>query len=144
MINKELINRKLFLIAEDLERLREFTSLSFDEIAKDPVKHGATERYLERIIGRAIDINQHIIAEKGNAATPVLTYHDTFLSLTGFGVYPKEFAEKIAKSAGLRNILVHEYDDVDPRMFEESMGKAIEEFNAYSEYIHVYTEKENG
>jgi uncharacterized protein YutE (UPF0331/DUF86 family) len=136
MINKEFIKRKLLLIQQDLERLQEFAGCSVDEVAKDPVKHAATERYLERIIGRAIDINQ----EKGSVSLPVLRYRETFLALSELGVYPKEFAEKIAPCAGLRNALVHEYDDIDPQMFEKSIGDAVREFAAYDDYVLAFLE----
>lgn len=140
MINKEFVKRKLFLIQQDLERLKEFANCTVDEVAKDPVKHAATERYLERIIGRAIDVNQHIISEKGTVSLSVLRYRETFLALADLGVCSKEFAEKIAPCAGLRNALVHEYDDIDPKMFEKSIGDAVREFAAYDQYILAFLE----
>src|SRR3989338_4466925 len=73
VLNKEFIQRKLFLNQKDLEYLKEFEGLSIDEIARDPGKHAAVERYLERLISRAIDINQHIIAEKIDITVGTLT-----------------------------------------------------------------------
>lgn len=62
MLDKELIKRKLQLNQRELERLAPFKNFTIDEIARDEEKHAACERYLERLIGRAIDINRHIIA----------------------------------------------------------------------------------
>ncbi|OHA12760.1 MAG: hypothetical protein A3G49_00810 [Candidatus Sungbacteria bacterium RIFCSPLOWO2_12_FULL_41_11] len=142
VLNKEFIQRKLFLNQKDLEYLKEFEGLSIDEIARDPGKHAAVERYLERLISRAIDINQHIIAEKIDITVGTLTYRDTFLKLADAGAYPKEFAEKIAPSAGLRNALVHEYNNIDPEMLRKSIGEAIQEYNDYARYIIAFLEKE--
>ena len=138
MLDKELIQRKLLLNQRELERLKAFEGLRIDEIAKDPGEYAACERYLERLIGRAIDINRHIIAEKGNVTLGVMRYRDTFLALTELGVYPKDFAEKIAPSAGLRNALVHEYNDIDPNMLQKSIGQAIQEFNEYAEHVLAF------
>lgn len=141
MIDREMIERKLFLNQQELILLRQFENLTIDEIAKDTGKHAAAERYLERLIGRAIDINQHIIVEKGDVAIKVLKYRDTFLALAELGVYPREFAEKIAPSAGLRNALVHDYNDIDPEMLKKSISEAIQEYNEYAKYILVFVDK---
>lgn len=140
MINKDLIQRKLALNQGDLEHLKEFGGFIIDKIAHDPGKHAACERYLERLIGRAIDINQHIIAELGDSTLKVTRYRETFLALADLGVYPKEFAKQIAPSAGLRNALVHEYNNIDPEMLKKSIGEAINEFNKYAQYILTFVE----
>lgn len=114
-----------------------------DEIAHDAGKHAACERYLERLISRAIDINQHILTEKGDITMRVIRYRETFLRLSDLGVYPKEFVEQIAPSTGLRNALVHEYNNIDPAMLQKSIGDAIAEYNEYAKYILAFLEKEN-
>lgn len=141
MLNKDLIRRKLFLNQQDLEHLQEFEHLTIQEIAKDQGKHAACERYLERLIGRALDMNQHIIAECGGVTEKIMKYRDTFLALANIGVYPCGFAEKIAPSAGLRNALVHEYNNIDPEMLRKSIQDAIFEFNEYGRYVLAFIEK---
>lgn len=142
MLDHDFIKRKLALNQEELERLEKFENLTVDEIAHDPGKHAACERYLERLINRAIDINQHILAEKGDITMRVIRYRETFLRLADIGVYPKEFAERIAPSAGLRNALVHEYNNIDPAMLQKSIGDAVAEYNEYAKYVLAFLEKE--
>lgn len=142
MLNNEFIKRKLFLNQKELERLKTFEHLTIEEIAKDPGDHAACERYLERLIGRAIDINRHIIAEKGDVTLGTMKYRDTFLTLARLEVYPEEFAEKIAPSAGLRNALVHDYNDIDPEMLQKSIGQAIQEYNEYAKHILEFLENQ--
>lgn len=143
MLDRDLIKRKLRLNQKELERLQPFERMTIEEIAGDEAQQAACERYLERLIGRAIDINRHIIAELGNVTLPVSRYRDTFLSLVELGVYPKEFGEKIAPSAGLRNALVHEYNNIDQKLFKQSIGEAIEEYNEYAKYILAFLDKQN-
>lgn len=141
MLDQDLVKRKLALNQQELERLKTFENLTIEEIAKDPGQYAACERYLERLIGRTIDINQHILAEKGTAEFHMTKYRDTFLALAKLNVYPQDFAEKIAPSAGLRNALVHEYNNIDPKMLEKSISEAIKEYAEYANYILAFIEK---
>lgn len=142
MLDNDFIRRKLALNQKDLTRLEEFEDLTVNEIAQDPIKGAACERFLERIIGRAIDINQHVIAEKGDITLEVIRYRDTFLRMADLEVYSKEFAEQIAPSVGLRNALVHEYNNIDPNIFHKSIGEAIKEFNVYAKYVLDFIERQ--
>lgn len=135
MLKNDFIRRKIKLIQEDLAKLEPIAQYSFDQVAKDPMKYGAAERYLERIITRAIDVNRHCIAELGKGNEIVRNYQDTFLRMADFKVYPEKFARAIAPSAGLRNVLVHEYDEVDPNLVFKSVGHALAQYAQYCDYI---------
>lgn len=141
MLNREFVRRKIKLIQEDLGHLEPLGKYSFTELAQDPIKYSATERLLERIITRAIDVNSHCIAELAQGSEVVRSYHDTFLRLADLGVYPENFAKEIAPSAGLRNVLVHEYDQVDPRYIWQSVGKALAQYAKYCDYVIKFLEK---
>jgi len=144
MINKELVQRKITLIQEDLANFSSFAQYSFDEIAKDYIKQAATERFLERVVNRAIDINQHLIAELATEKTSVpLTYTDTFLRLVDFAIYPKNFASEILKSAGTRNKLTHEYNTTDPDKIYSSIGDCLRDYHQYCDYILKFLENVN-
>ena len=108
MVRPEFVSRKLHLIADDLERLIRFKDETLGSLKDDDIKLAAVERMLERIVMRAIDINEHLISElgAGGGKSTRLTYRDTFLLLAELGVYEKDFAEQIGRSAGVRNILV--------------------------------------
>ena len=90
MIRKDFVKRKISLIQDDLAHLIQFSKYTFDEIVQDFVKQAAMERMLERIIMRAVDINQHLIAELAAKDTsPPKDYKETFLRLADFGICPK-------------------------------------------------------
>jgi uncharacterized protein YutE (UPF0331/DUF86 family) len=143
MLNKDFIFRKIKLIQEDLARLEPLGHLAFNELAKDSVSYAATERMLERIVTRAIDLNRHVIAELGVGNEKVRTYEETFSALAVLGVYPPDFAALIAPSAGLRNILVHEYDEIDPKKVYVSVGKALEQYSRYCDFLLKFLDKQN-
>ena len=65
-LDKELLNRKVKLIEEDLAKLAEFEKITLDEYIQSLEIKLQVERLLERIVGRVIDINYHILKEEFN------------------------------------------------------------------------------
>lgn len=142
MINKDFIKRKITLIQDEMVKLSDLAKYTIDEIAKDFVKQAAVERMLEKIITRAIDINQHIIAEtKNKNMSSPKDYKETFMALAELGVYDKSFAEEVSKSVGTRNMLVHEYDKVDYSRVYNSIGDCLRDYNDYCERVLKFLEK---
>jgi uncharacterized protein YutE (UPF0331/DUF86 family) len=143
MINKDLLQQKCAYIAKDLELLHPYQDKSFDEIAANPILMPFVERMLEKIVTRGIDMNRHILSEIGDGTERLLKNEDTFLALGKHSVISEELAKNIAPSAGLRNRLVHEYNDTDDRIIFLSVGKAIEQYPQYCEAILDFAEKQN-
>jgi len=112
MIDPDLVTRKMLLIAADLRALEPLARHPLANYVASQTDEVLAERYLERIIGRMIDINYHLITEAGHP--PPRDYFESFTQLGRIGVLSPEFAKQIAASAGLRNRLVHEYDAIDP------------------------------
>lgn len=135
MLDIDFVRRKVKLIQEDLGKLDKLGQYSFEEIARDFTKMGAVERLLEKIIMRAIDINQHLITELGRGDEKIRGYEDTFYVLASLNVYSEDFAKKIAPSAGLRNRLVHEYNDTQDEIVYRSVAEAIRQYTQYCGYI---------
>jgi len=140
-IDIHFIRRKIKLIQEDLSELDGLAHYSFDEISKDHIKYLAVERLLEKIIIRAIDINHHMIAELGRGDERVRGYEDTFYILSQLGIYGEEFAKQIAPSAGLRNRLVHEYNNTRQDIIYKSVSDAVTQYVKYCDSILKFIEK---
>lgn len=142
MLDREFIQIKLELIQKDLEHLKELGDLSLDEIAADFYKWSTLKLVLVEIIGRAIDINTHIIAEEGDLKTPAPTSsRETFIRLGTMGIFPADFADEISKSAGFRNRVVHEYNDLERNKVYETVDEALGQFTRYCGYIMEYIAK---
>lgn len=142
MINKEFVTRKITMIHNDFPLLEELSKYSFNEIVSDPMKEAALERILEKIIMRAIDINQHIISEfvSKNTTAPK-DYKETFSGLADLKIYPKEFSDKISKSVGTRNALAHEYDNINYNEVYSSMKDCLRDYHQYCQYILDFLKK---
>jgi uncharacterized protein YutE (UPF0331/DUF86 family) len=142
MIRKDFVRRKISLIQDELAHLVELSRYSFNEIVSDFMKMSALERILERIISRAIDINNHLISELATKDTsPPKDFKETFMRLAELGLYSQEFADQISKSIGTRNVLVHEYDKVDQRKIYDSVSDCLRDYQKYCEYILEFVNK---
>ena len=142
MIDKKFVRRKLDLIQMEIEKLESLKGKSFEEVAENQIEWDALEWWLAKLIGRAIDINNHILGEYGERLkrAPV-DYTETFLFLKDLGILPEEFARRISKSAGFRNRVIHEYNDIDKVLVFETIDDAIRDYAKYCEYVLEWLEK---
>lgn len=61
----------------------------------------------------------------GLGATVPDSYFESFLELGSLHVMDGHLARSLAPSAGLRNRLVHEYDDIDDAIVYDSVKQAM-------------------
>lgn len=139
MIDPTLVTRKMNLIAQDLNELQPLARKGLGDYLASKVDEVLAERYLERIIGRMIDINYHLITESGHP--PPKDYYESFIQLGRLNVLPAEFARQVAACAGLRNRLVHEYNEIDPARVYEGLQAAVRDIPQYLTHIHQYLQR---
>ncbi len=135
MLDYTLIKRKLALSEEELQKLTPYRNMTLEQAAGDFLTQAAVERVLEKVITRGIDINRHIIGAIGTHLRAPRKNRETFLHLAELALYPREFAEKIAPSAGFRNALVHDYNNLDEATRNTKIGDAIKMYTDYAKYI---------
>lgn len=97
------------------------------------------ERLLERIIGRMIDINYHVVTERDGL--PPKDLYESFTRLADLGVLTRELADDIAPAAGLRNRLAHEYNEIDHRKIYEAVGRTLNQVPRYLEAVQRSLER---
>ena len=124
--------RKIEECVTDLEGIRKLPERLF--VADRPVR-AAAERLLQVAIQSLLDIGSHIIAERGFREAD--GYAEIIDILGEEGVLPKRFAARIRGMAGLRNILVHDYLEVDPRELRKHLRR-LNDFERYSRYVVEY------
>ena len=129
MIDPELITRKIVLVMRDLDALRPIAAKHRAAYLDSGIDEAAAERYLERMIGRMIDINYHVLTESGHP--PPADYYASFMQLADLGVLDRELAGRIAPCAGLRNRIVHDYNELDPSKVFEALHAAMRDIPQY-------------
>lgn len=136
MPNKELLLRKLAEILKQLDHLTQLTKLKENELASNESQFYFAERVMERLIGAAIDINMHLVSDLAGEVPE--NYFDSFIALGKLKILPLPFAKKIALSASLRNILVHEYQQLDFTKFYEALTIAQHDYMKYAKRIQKF------
>jgi uncharacterized protein YutE (UPF0331/DUF86 family) len=82
-----------------------------------------------------MDINSLIIEYEG--LKPPKSYYESFVILGNKKILPDKVAKQLASFTGMRNRIVHQYEDVNHKIIFENYKNLIELVN---EYIDVVTE----
>ena len=77
----------------------------------------------------ASDIIFHMISARGEPAST--SYRAAFLRAGEMGIISLELSKNLALGAGLRNILVHEYAEIDYGLLHKSIPVVIRDFTAF-------------
>ncbi len=133
MINREFISDSIAGIQERLQDVTSFKKYPLQEIVGDFHLYASLRYAFIELIERAIDINQHLIKELGGSIPK--DYADTFIVLGKLNILHESFAKEISKSAGLRNIVVHEYRDVDDETLYNSIDIALDQYPRYCQAV---------
>jgi uncharacterized protein YutE (UPF0331/DUF86 family) len=135
-LGADVVRRKLAVIARNLLDLAAIEPLSVEEYRADRFRLKGTERLLQELIEAAVDANLHLLRAAGEPTPP--DYFQSFIALGRLGVIPLPLAERLAPAAGLRNRLVHEYEEIDDRIVLAAIGEARREFAAYVAAVEQY------
>lgn len=111
MPKRDVIYRRLKALDEYVQILRKSQSYSLQEFLADPERYGSAERFLQLCIEAFSDIGNHIIAE--NNLGVVDSYADIPEILFAKGYLSHELRSTWIQMIGFRNILVHEYLEID-------------------------------
>lgn len=101
---------------------KNFKNIPEKEFTKDERVNATAERHLQVAIQACIDIANHIVASLG-IERPMKDTAEVFSSLEQEKVIPKRFVETMTKITGYRNVLVHDYLEVDRHITYENIQK---------------------
>ena len=139
MIAYMSIDSKLQRLKEYVGYLKGYQKYPLEELLADHTLQGAVFHYLQLSIESMLDIGELIISEQGFSKPE--ESRAVFKILAQHRVIPKKFAEKIAPIAGLRNILVHEYSDVDIKKVYGHLKNDLKDFDSYAKHIAKFIRK---
>ena len=135
-LDAEIVLARLRLINKYIRTLEEFSTLSLDAYLEDFRQQLVVERLLQLMTQAAIDINDHLLSHLNPGSSN--TNFEAFIELGKYNVISSELAKQIAPSSGLRNRLVHEYDDIEPRQVFRAINFALQQYPIYVEQINSY------
>jgi uncharacterized protein YutE (UPF0331/DUF86 family) len=111
LVDRETFDRRLAMLEELLRRLRGVVVEGRERFLVDVALQAQAERWLHLAGECALDLAHHLIADRG-WRTPT-SYRDAFAVLAAEGVLAPHQVTAMEGWAGLRNVLVHLYLDVN-------------------------------
>ena len=130
MLDPEVFDRRLEKLEVVLRDLRGLGGLTAEQYVTDRGTQAKAERWVQVAVEACIDLASHMIADHG-LPTPA-TYRAAFETLAGAGLLEPELATQMAGWAGLRNLLVHLYLDVDHRRLHEIVTGELDQLDAFA------------
>ena len=111
MVDPGVILKRAEQIEKHLDRMRPFTSLSYDAFLKDNVAQDVVEYNLFQVVNHLIDIFQHVVVDE-EYGFPETAYEAAQILLTK-GILGQEEAEVFKQMVGFRNVVGHDYINID-------------------------------
>ncbi|MEJ2249893.1 MAG: DUF86 domain-containing protein [Candidatus Lokiarchaeota archaeon] len=132
-IDSKVINSRISKLREYIDILNDLKKEDYERFINDYKVYGLAERYLQLAIECVLDIGNHIISRL--EYTKPETYQEILLILGKNSIIPEKFANKISKMAGFRNILIHNYLEIDRSLVYRFLQENIPDFERFIKMI---------
>jgi uncharacterized protein YutE (UPF0331/DUF86 family) len=128
-LDPDAIAGKLRTMRRLLDELEHLGVVSADRFAQEFVTQLVVERIVSQLVDLAAAINAHVAAVESGAAPQDL--RRSFAAAADAGLIDLDLAERLAPSAGLRNVLVHAYLELDVARLVAAVPLAVDEYGEY-------------
>lgn len=129
------IRRRLTQIKESIVEKDE------KEFLTESIISSATERRLQVAIQACMDIASHIVAQM-TLEKPQRENKEVFTILANKGIIEKELGKRLVAMGGMRNILVHEYLDVDLKKIYHAIKHDLGDIETFIAQIQRFMDRE--
>ena len=133
MVDRERIERRLIKLEQTIRKLKEISTYSWEEYSQNEGLKDRAERNLQLAAQSCIDLANHFIADFGFRVP--LTYAESFVVLREEGIISPDLAEAMQKITGFRNILVHDYLEIDQQIVYATLSK-LQDFQEFVNSVH--------
>ena len=135
MVDRGRILVKLDELKGYLEELRAVRPVDLVHYRNSPTKR-ACERLLQLSIEATIDICKKLVI--GNRLGIPVDEPDVFEKLKAAGLLSQEMLDVLKKMRGLRNVLVHEYADLDDESVFRTISGRLDDFERFQGEVLKY------
>lgn len=131
MVDPTRVARLLETLGSYREHLSRLSELPIEEYLSERIFEG---RYLVQASAQAcIDVANHVISSEGWRAPR--DFRDAFTVLEEHEIIDPELAGRLRDLAGMRNILVHLYEEVDDARVYDSLRAGLDDFDRFARAI---------
>jgi len=136
VVKNSVIYKKISFINNNINRLRSKQHISEKEFVVDYDVRESVLLNLQQAIQGCIDVGSHIIADNG-WGTPGST-SEIFYILQENKIISTTMAETMVKMCGFRNLIVHQYDDIDFEIVYFIYQHQIKDFEDFLNEIQIH------
>ena len=130
MVDRYVVQARIAKIREYVALLRQIRSMTDERrFASDPLTYGNGERYLQLAIQSVLDISNHVVADLG-LGLPADS-KELFVLLAKRKIVYTRLAKKLTSVAGFRNLLVHEYLEIDRHRVYQVLRDDLGDFEKF-------------
>jgi uncharacterized protein YutE (UPF0331/DUF86 family) len=140
MIDRQTICRRLHALetyVAELERLA--AGLSRDDLQRKLQTQWAVEHGLQLAIECVLDVATHLVTAARLGAPE--SYRQAIELLGASGILPATFVRRVASMPGFRNVLVHDYLDVDLDIVWEMLQSGPAQFREFLRLVVAWLQK---
>jgi uncharacterized protein YutE (UPF0331/DUF86 family) len=132
-VDTTVIATRLKKLDSYLRALRQMQAVSLDEYLDDDNIQAIVERKLQLAIQACMDIGSYLIGQLGLTAPD--EPENVFAVLGREGIIDRELAQHMVGMVRFRNILVHDYLEIDPDIVYHNLTTELEDFDRFSQEI---------
>lgn len=127
------VQAKLRLMRELLDDLGSLGDVAPEMLERERLVRRAVERVLTQLVDLAASVNSHVVTASTGRAPD--SYRSSFDDAAELGMLPRQLAEALKPSVGMRNLLVHEYVGVDLARVAQAVPTALESYGEYVRHV---------
>ena len=136
MVDREIIKAKISHIQKSLNKLEEKKSVSLDEMRGNSDLQDIIIHNLQVSIQGCIDIASHIVSDQRWELPQSLA--GLFDVLLQHKILDPKLADKMKSMVGFRNIIVHEYQEIDLAKVHDILVNHLNDIYAYLQKITTF------
>jgi uncharacterized protein YutE (UPF0331/DUF86 family) len=141
-LDHAVVVSKLRTMRRLLDELDRVGPVDVGRFAQEFAVQLVVERIISQLVDLASSINAHVVAVE--TAVPPANIRQSFTAASAAGLIGHELADQLAPSAGLRNVLVHAYVDLDLARLVAAVPLAAEQYAEYVRQVARWVADRNG
>lgn len=132
----EVVQVRLRLMGELLDDLDGAGEITPEQLRADRLLRHAVERILSQLVDLAVSINGHVSVTLAGRAPQ--DYRSSFALAAKVGLLDPALVVRLQPSVGLRNVLAHEYVEVDLERVAEASALALSDYREYVRHASAW------
>lgn len=136
---KDRVNLRLKKLLQYVNKLSKYQGVTSEELSNDSDKRDIIERNLHLACEIVIDVANILNSEF--KLPPASDNKLSIITLGEAGILEKKYAEELSGLAPFRNVLVHDYLEIDYEIVVDVLNNKLDDFEKFAKIIAGFLQK---